>query len=290
MKFVVFGNNFQAKKSIHAAQLFNILKRHKAQIYVDKDYYLFLSAIQQIDSDIDGVIDGDEFTADMVISMGGDGTFLRSAMRVKDKNIPILGINTGRLGFLADISPCEMEEMFNNIEHGNYKIENRSVLHLISNNYEFNNYPFALNEISISKRDSSSMISIRTAINGAHLTTYQADGLIIATPTGSTAYSLSVGGPIIVPHSKTIAITPVAPHSLNVRPIVICDDWEITLDVESRSHNFLVAIDGSSETCKETTRLTIRRADYSIKVVKRFNHIFFDTLRTKMMWGADSRV
>ena len=112
---------------------------------------------------------------------------------------------------------------------------------------------------------------------------------MIATPTGSTAYSLSVGGPIMVPHSNTVVITPVAPHSLNVRPIVIRDDWEITLDVESRSHNFLVAIDGRSETCKETTQLTIRRADYSVKVVKRFNHIFFDTLRSKMMWGADGR-
>ena len=133
------------------------------------------------------------------------------------------------------------------------------------------------------------MITIHTSINGAYLTTYQADGLVIATPTGSTAYSLSIGGPVIVPHSSTIAITPVAPHSLNVRPIVINDDWEITLDVESRSHNFLVAIDGRSETCREGTRLTIRKADYTIKVVKRPNHVFFHTLRDKMMWGADGR-
>jgi NAD+ kinase len=150
-------------------------------------------------------------------------------------------------------------------------------------------YPFGLNEIAVLKRDSSSMITIHTSINGAYLTTYQADGLVIATPTGSTAYSLSIGGPVIVPHSNTIAITPVAPHSLNVRPIVINDDWEITLDVESRSHNFLVAIDGRSETCREGSRLTIRKADYNIKVVKRPNHIFFHTLRDKMMWGADGR-
>jgi NAD+ kinase len=146
-----------------------------------------------------------------------------------------------------------------------------------------------LNEIAILKRDSSSMITIHTSINGAYLTTYQADGLVIATPTGSTAYSLSIGGPVIVPHSQTIAITPVAPHSLNVRPIVINDDWEITLDVESRSHNFLIAIDGRSETCREGTRLTIRKADYRIKVIKRPNHVFFHTLRDKMMWGADGR-
>ena len=227
--------------------------------------------------------------ADQVVTIGGDGTFLKAASRVGKKNIPILGINTGRLGFLADISPEEMEETIDEIYNNHYKVEERSVLQLKCDDEKLMASPYALNEIAVLKRDSSSMISIHTAINGAHLTTYQADGLVIATPTGSTAYSLSVGGPVIVPHSKTIAITPVAPHSLNVRPIVICDDWEITLDVESRSHNFLVAIDGRSESCKETTQLTISRADYSIKVVKRFNHIFFDTLRNKMMWGADVR-
>ena len=133
------------------------------------------------------------------------------------------------------------------------------------------------------------MISIHTTVNGAPLNTYQADGLIIATPTGSTAYSLSVGGPIIVPQSKTIALTPVAPHSLNMRPIVICDDWEVGLCVESRSHSFLVAIDGRSQTCEEGTRLSISRAPYTVKVVKRFGHVFFQTLRAKMMWGADVR-
>ena len=247
---------------------------------------------QQIDNHwqpVDALLEGNDFTADMVISIGGDGTFLKAARRVGRKQIPILGINTGRLGFLADVSPEEMEVTFEEIQAGRYSVEERSVLQLICNDRNLQESPYALNEIAVLKRDSSSMISIRTAINGAYLNTYQADGLVIATPTGSTAYSLSVGGPIIVPHSNTIAITPVAPHSLNVRPIVIRDDWEITLDVESRSHNFLVAIDGSSETCKETTQLTIHRADYSIKVVKRFNHIFFDTLRSKMMWGADGR-
>ena len=230
-----------------------------------------------------------EMGCEAVYVIGGDGTFLKAASRVGKKNIPILGINTGRLGFLADISPEEMEETIDEIYNNHYKVEERSVLQLKCDDEKLMEYPYALNEIAVLKRDSSSMISIHTAINGAHLTTYQADGLVIATPTGSTAYSLSVGGPVIVPHSKTIAITPVAPHSLNVRPIVICDDWEITLDVESRSHNFLVAVDGRSESCKETTRLTISRADYSIKVVKRFNHIFFDTLRNKMMWGIDIR-
>lgn len=289
MKFAIFGNTYQPQKSFHAYRLLELLKSQGAEIAMCREFYDFLSADLRIKVPIDELIEGNDFTADMVISIGGDGTFLKAARRVGRKEIPILGINTGRLGFLADISPEEMESTFKEIQAGEYSVEDRSVLQLISNDKHLQEFPYALNEIAVLKRDSSSMISIRTAINGAYLTTYQADGLVISTPTGSTAYSLSVGGPIIVPHSNTIAITPVAPHSLNVRPIVIRDDWEVTLDVESRSHNFLVAIDGSSESCKETTQLTICKADYSIKIVKRVSHGFFDTLRSKMMWGADGR-
>ena len=274
MKFAIFGNTYQPKKSLHALRLFELLKKQGAEICMCREFYQFLTADLKMEVPVDALLEGNDFTADMVISIGGDGTFLKAARRVGRKQIPILGINTGRLGFLADVSPEEMEVTFEEIQAGRYSVEERSVLQLICNDRNLQESPYALNEIAVLKRDSSSMISIRTAINGAYLNTYQADGLVIATPTGSTAYSLSVGGPIIVPHSNTIAIR---------------DDWEITLDVESRSHNFLVAIDGSSETCKETTQLTIRRADYSIKVVKRFNHIFFDTLRSKMMWGADGR-
>ena len=235
------------------------------------------------------VFQGNNFNADMAISIGGDGTFLKAASIVGKKEIPILGINTGRLGFLADITPEEMEEAFDEIYHGQYQAEARRVLQVESNKQPLKGYPYGLNEIAVLKRDSSSMISIQAYINGNPLNRYQADGLIISTPTGSTGYSLSVGGPILVPQSGTIAITAVAPHSLNARPIVIRDDWEITLDVESRSHNFLVAIDGRSETCKEGTRLTIRKADYTVKIVKRCGHTFFNTLRDKIMWGADSR-
>ena len=288
-KFALFGNIYQAKKSAHVLRLLSILAKHQAEVYIHKDFYLYLTKDQKMDIQVAGVFEGDDFEADMVLSMGGDGTFLKAASYVGKKNIPILGINTGRLGFLADISPEEMEETFEDIYRKNYKVEDRSVLQVFSESQFLKGYPCGLNEIAILKRDSSSMITIHTSINGAYLTTYQADGLVIATPTGSTAYSLSIGGPIIVPHSKTIAITPVAPHSLNVRPIVINDDCEITLDVESRSHNFLVAIDGRSETCREGTRLTVRKADYHIKIVKRPNHVFFHTLRNKMMWGADGR-
>ncbi len=289
MRFAVFGNSYQAEKSSHVVALFQQLKKLGAEILICQEFHSFLQNDLNIKISVDKLIEGDNFSADMVLSVGGDGTFLKSARRVGCKGIPILGINTGHLGFLADISPEEMKETFQEIEAGKYCVEERSVLHLISNDKRLQDDPYALNEIAVLKRDSSSMISIRTAINGAYLNTYQADGLVIATPTGSTAYSLSVGGPIIVPHSNTIAITPVAPHSLNVRPIVIRDDWEVTLDVESRSHNFLVAVDGRSQTCQETTQIIIRRASYSIKVVKRFNHIFFDTLRSKMMWGAGGR-
>ncbi|GAK36846.1 NAD kinase [Bacteroides graminisolvens] len=289
MKFAIFGNTYQAKKSSHAKELFRLLEKHRAELYICRDFYHFLTNDLKLEIKDATLFDGDHFEADMVISIGGDGTFLKAAGRVGRKNIPILGINTGRLGFLADVSPEEMEETFNEIHKGQYNVEERSVLQLSSNKKKMEILLYALNDIAILKRDSSSMITIHTSINDAYLATYQADGLIIATPTGSTAYSLSVGGPIIVPHSNTIAITPVAPHSLNIRPIVIRDDWKITLDVESRSHNFLVSIDGSSESFTENDRITINRADYTIKVVKRLNHVFFDTLRSKMMWGIDSR-
>ncbi len=289
MRFAIFGNTYQAKKSAHVNRLLSILEKRKAEIYIHNEFYQFLTKDQPLNNPPTGVFDNNLPDVDMVLSVGGDGTFLKAASYVGNKNVPILGINTGRLGFLADISPDEMEETFDEIYKHQFEIEDRSVLHVHSDHQPLKGNPFGLNEIAVLKRDSSSMITIHTSINGSYLTTYQADGLVIATPTGSTAYSLSIGGPVIVPHSNTIAITPVAPHSLNVRPIVINDDWEITLDVESRSHNFLVAIDGRSETCREGSRLTIRKADYPIKVVKRLNHIFFHTLRNKMMWGADGR-
>ena len=289
MRFALFGNTYQAKKSLHAELLFRLLKQHKAELCICREFYDFLTQDVRLSLPRLELFDNDRFQADMVISLGGDGTFLKAASRVGDKGIPILGINTGRLGFLADISPEEMEDTFDELYDHRYRIEERSVLQLRCNDPRLMREPYALNEIAVLKRDSSSMITIRASVGGMPLATYQADGLIVATPTGSTAYSLSVGGPIIAPDSKTIALTPVAPHSLNIRPFVICDDREITLDVESRSHNFLVAIDGRSESCRETTRLTIAKAAHTIKVVKRVNHRFFDTLRNKMMWGADVR-
>lgn len=289
LRFALFGNTYQEHKSAHVTHLLEILRRRKAQICISNEFYEFLRNHTKADLSGLEVFEGNNFSADMVLSIGGDGTFLKAASRVGKKEIPILGINTGRLGFLADVLPDQMEDAFDEIYQGNYLAEPRRVLKLTCNGHVLKGYPYGLNEIAVLKRDTSSMITIHAYINGEPLNVYQADGLVISTPTGSTGYSLSVGGPILVPQSGTISLTAVAPHSLNVRPIVIRDDWEITLDVESRSHNFLIAVDGRSETCREGTKLTIKRADYYVRIVKRCHHSFFNTLREKMMWGMDGR-
>lgn len=289
LRFALFGNTYQEHKSAHVTHLLEILRRRKAQICISNEFYDFLRNHTKADLSGLEVFEGNNFSADMVLSIGGDGTFLKAASRVGKKEIPILGINTGRLGFLADVLPDQMEDAFDEIYQGNYLAEPRRVLKLTCNGHVLKGYPYGLNEIAVLKRDTSSMITIHAYINGEPLNVYQADGLVISTPTGSTGYSLSVGGPILVPQSGTISLTAVAPHSLNVRPIVIRDDWEITLDVESRSHNFLIAVDGRSETCREGMRLTIKRADYYVRIVKRCHHSFFNTLREKMMWGMDGR-
>ena len=239
---------------------------------------------------VSSLIEPDELTnVDLVISMGGDGTFLKAACMVGEREIPILGINKGRLGFLADVLPSEIEDVLEHVLRRDYMIENHPVIKLEADGECVDCCPFALNDIAVLKRDTASMISIKAYVNGEFLVNYQADGLIIATPTGSTAYSLSNGGPIIVPQSGSLCITPVAPHSLNIRPIVINDTSVIELEVCSRSHNFLVAIDGRSMKLTEGTRLTIRKADYMVKLVKLKNQRYFSTLHRKLMWGADSR-
>jgi NAD+ kinase len=289
LKFAIFGNIFQAKKSASIQKILSFLSEHNADVAVDREFYEFLTKDQHIDIDASEVFDDGAFNADFVISMGGDGTFLKAASRVGDKNIPIVGVNMGRMGFLADVTPNEIETALESIYRGEYSIEDHAVIQIEADGERISGYPNALNDIAVLKRDNASMISIRTSINGEYLVTYQADGLIISTPTGSTAYSLSNGGPIIVPQSGILCLTPVAPHSLNIRPIVISDDSEITLSVESRSHKFLVAVDGRSEKCKEGTKLIIRKAPYNIKILKRSGQKYFYTLREKMMWGADTR-
>ncbi len=290
LTFALFGNPFQAKKSASVKKLLCLLEEREAALQIDEAFHRFLTEDLRIDvpSAARIVADG-QFDADVLISMGGDGTFLEAARRVGARKIPILGVNMGRLGFLADVLPDEIETAVAQIYEERYSVEERCVLQLEYDKGAPEGYPYALNEVAVLKRDVSSMISIRVDINGEYLTTYQADGLVINTPTGSTGYALSVGGPIMQPGSRTLGIVPVAPHSLTVRPITLTDDAVITLTVASRNHRFLVALDGRSEKCSEDVRLTIRRAPYNIRVVKRPGTSFFSTLRTKLMWGTDPR-
>ena len=234
LRFALFGNVYQAKKSVSIQKILSFLSEHKAEIYIEKEFFEFLTQGQHYEVVATRIFEGRDFDADFVISMGGDGTFLKTAYRVGAKQIPILGVNVGRLGFLADIAPAEIEACLHALNDDDYAIENRSVIQVKADDEPFSESACALNDVAILKRDSASMISIRTHINGEYLTTYQADGLIVSTPTGSTAYSLSNGGPIIVPGTGVLVMTAVAPHSLNIRPMVIPDSAEITLVLSGR--------------------------------------------------------
>jgi len=236
------------------------------------------------------IIKDKSFSADAAFSIGGDGTFLSTAARIGNKNIPILGINSGRLGFLADVAMEDLTKALSSIINENHEIEERSLLSLETLDGTQLETPFALNDITILKQDTSSMIIIEAKADGELLNTYQADGLIIATPTGSTAYSMSVGGPIVVPQAQSFVISPVASHSLNVRPLIVPDCWEIELKIQSRNNSYLVSLDGRSKVLNQNTRLKIKKADYTIKIIKPQNHTFFNTLRNKLMWGADKRI
>lgn len=289
LKFAIFGNEYQAKKSTSIEKILDYLAQKGAEIYVENAYYEFLTRSQHINVKAAGVFEDYNFDVDYVISMGGDGTFLKAASRVGAKGTPIIGVNMGRLGFLADVLPGEVEAALDSLYAGECQIEEHVVIQVEAEGGVLAGNPFALNDIAVLKRDDASMISIRTQVDGEFLVNYQADGLIVTTSTGSTAYNLSNGGPIIIPQSSSLCLTPVAPHSLNIRPVVINDTAEITLDVESRSHNYLVAIDGRSERMTEGTRLIIRKAAHTIKIVKQRNQRYFSTLREKLMWGADQR-
>ena len=289
LTFAIFGNEYQTRKSTAAQKLLSILSERKAVVHIERRFCRFLSDVQQLAVEGCHVFDTLDFDVDYVISMGGDGTFLKAASMVGPRCVPIVGINTGRLGYLADVSPTEMEKAIGMIYKGNFIVERHAVIEVEAEDAALGNCRFALNDIAVLKQDNASMITIHARIDGENLVTYLADGLIVSTPTGSTAYSLSNGGPIIMPQTDVLCLTPVAPHSLNIRPIVVPATAEISLDIESRSHKFLVAIDGRSEKLPETARLHIRTADYEVNIVKRRHHKYIATLREKMMWGADTR-
>ena len=289
LSFAIFGNASKAFDSLQITEILDYLKAHEADVYIEQNFYNSLQKELKKSISIAGVFEGVNFDVDYVISLGGDGTFLKAASKVGPKQTPIIGINMGRLGFLANVAPEEIRDVLDNVFEGKYEIEERAVIQLKADGAALENCPFALNDIAILKRDNAAMISIKASVNGEYLVTYLADGLVISTPTGSTAYSLSVGGPIIVPQSGILSMTPVAQHSLNIRPIVINDEAEIKLEVQSRSHNFLAAVDGRSEKLSEGVTLTIKKAPHKVRIVKVYGQRFFSTLREKLMWGADTR-
>ncbi|MDR1499698.1 MAG: NAD kinase [Tannerellaceae bacterium] len=289
MKAGVFGSAHQGDKQTLVKRLFEKLSAIGAEIFVDGDFLSFLTGRWGFNPSIAGVLKGDVFDIDLALSVGGDGTFLKTASRINKQRIPILGINTGRLGFLADVGSHELDDTLDEIFKNYYRTEDRTLLRLHTEEHLFTGYNYALNEIAVLKRDTSSMITIHAFVDDDFLASYQADGLIVATPTGSTAYSMSVNGPIIVPQSNSLVLSPVAPHSLNVRPLVIPDGSVITLTIESRNDYILVSLDGRSEIVPSGVLLTISKADYTARVIKRHNQTFYKTLRDKLMWGADAR-
>ena len=289
MKFAIFGNKHQTKKSRSIEQLFNAIVSHGDTFAIDAPFYHFLLGEGIKVPTPDEIIENNDFTADIAISFGGDGTLLRTASRVGNRAIPILGINAGRLGFLTSTSNENLQHTIDLVHAGEYRTEELGLIEAVTDGTELKSYPFALNEIAIMKHDSSSMMTIEATLNGRDKIIYRADGLIVAAPSGSTGYSLSVGGPIITPNANVLALTPIASHSLNARPIIIGDDTVIEIKVNSRSHNFLIAIDGRNESCNDTTTITVRKASYKQLVIRPIEHSFIHNLQEKLMWGADIR-
>lgn len=289
MRIAIYGNNYQNDYSSQLSCFINALINADIKVGIESTFYNYLCRVLPASPQIDEVIIGRDFEADMAISIGGDGTFLRTARWVGDKQIPILGINTGHLGYLADVQISESETILDDITTGNYKIEERSLIEVVSSNAELDNWPFALNEVAILKQDTASMISIKTEINDVVLNTYIGDGLIISTPTGSTGYNLSVGGPIIEPTAPNWVISPIAAHSLTIRPLVVSNESVIKATTTSRATNYRLSLDGRSITLPEGSSITLRKAPFSIKVAQRLKHHFTDTLRNKLLWGIDKR-
>ena len=287
LRVAVFGNEYQLKKSSEAECVLRILDEGGAETLLEEAFADFIA--RQLPPDLRHFPKfrrDENIQADVAISLGGDGTFLKTASFVRDSRIPILGINTGHLGFLADVASDTTAAAVEALFTGKYTVEERSVIQVETSDGHLREYPFALNEVAILKHDNSSLINVRTEIDGELLADYVADGLIVCTPTGSTGYSLSVNGPIISPSSKSFCISAVAPHSLNVRPVVVNDDVAVALSVRTRSDKYLIAIDGRSEPLPKEVGITLRRAPYTVGVVKTTHRNFFETLRDKILWGA----
>ncbi len=269
----------------------NILLKHNHNVSMYRPYFDFMSKEIKLSAKISCVENTEDLRekVDFLFSVGGDGTLLDTIFIVKDTAIPVVGINAGRLGFLASISKENLEEAIESLTKGHYAIDSRTLLRLETNHPIFKGENIALNEFTIHKKETSSMITIHTYLNGEYLNSYWADGIMISTPTGSTGYNLSCGGPIMVPQSESFVITPIAPHNLTVRPIVVSDKNVISLEVEGRSQHFMATLDSRSATIDNSFQIAIRKESYNINLVRLNSDNFLNTLRKKLNWGLDTR-
>lgn len=290
MKIAIHGRHFRKEAKQCIQEMFDELRRKDFHIQVSDVFHRFLvkAGVKDIGKNIYTNYKDLE-TPDFFFSVGGDGTLLESVTHIGDRETPILGINTGRLGFLATTSTNDIKEAIKNITSGYYHFDDRTLIHVESNKDLFEGLNFGLNEFTVTKRDSSSMIVVHTYIDGEYLNSYWADGLIISTPTGSTGYSLSCGGPVILPQSSNFVIAPVAPHNLTVRPMIISDNSVISLEVEGRSKNFLISLDSRSKVIDSTVQLAVSKENFKARLIKLNDNNFLNTLRNKLNWGWDAR-
>ncbi|MFD2915687.1 NAD kinase [Psychroserpens luteus] len=290
MKVAVYSLYYPEKSLECFEELIDVLRKNNVDIHIESKFYEQLVSEEKKTDTIQTFSKLDE-SFDLLVSVGGDGTILRAITFVRDFSIPIVGINTGRLGFLATIQSDEIETAIEHILNGNYKTSDRTLLSVETNtkNEALTETNFALNEIAVSRKNTTSMITVETHLNDEYLTSYWADGLIVATPTGSTGYSLSCGGPVITPDANSFVLTPIAPHNLNARPLIIRDDTTIQLQVDGREDQHLMSLDSRIITLTNATVITIKKASFKIKMVELLNESFIDTLRQKLLWGEDKR-
>ena len=291
MTIAIFGSPYPEHFSKYIQHLIKKLEAEHINFIIEEEFSVFLKNNIRFNKGITTFNSYETLKnkADFLFSIGGDGTLLKAVTYVRETGVPILGINTGRLGFISSISADQIDDAITDILKGNYTINERTLLELSTNKKLFKEKNFALNEVAVSKKDTSSMIRIDAFVDDEFLNTYWADGLVVSTPTGSTGYSLSCGGPIIMPGTNNIIITPNAPHNLNVRPIVIDDNSVIKLKVEDRDQLALVSLDSRSRAFDAETELTIKKAGFKTKLVQPQNNSFTTTIRHKLMWGLDKR-
>ena len=291
MQVAVFGRNFPSNARENIATMFSKFSMLNVDVWIFKPLYEFLQKESGLRPKVAGLYTDHTSLpkeVDFLFSLGGDGTFLETVTLVRDSGIPVLGVNTGRLGFLSYISQENLSESLDSVFSGKYDIEERMLLKVEASGNVLNDLDVALNEVRISK-SSGSLITIHVKINDEFLSAYWADGLLLSTPTGSTAYNLSVGGPIVVPESNSFVLSPIAPHNLTVRPLVLPDSAILQLSVDARDPQFQLALDSRSVDLDVDTTVTIRKADYTLKMIRIENISFYSTLRNKLMWGADKR-